>query len=293
LTWRVPPGVAFALCALIWSGSWLAIKTGLSDAPPLGTAALRAACAAALLAAIALVARVPRPDRRAVSRALLAGTVFIGANFALVYWSAPRLPTGVASLLYASAPLQAALLVPLAGDEPLRRAHVAGAAIGMLGIAMAFGGAGLRGAAALPVAAVVLAATASAGGTALSRRCAALHPLWLNAIANGAGAVLLGLLAITTEARSPVPATPVAWAAFLYMLLAGSVAGFLLYFGLLRAWGSARATYVTLLTPLGAIALGAAFAGEALTAGAVGGAMLVALGGAVSAGGGRARRPSR
>ena len=51
--------VAFAALCLIWGSTWLAIKVGLRDLPPISFAGIRFALAALILLAIVVGARAP------------------------------------------------------------------------------------------------------------------------------------------------------------------------------------------------------------------------------------------
>lgn len=268
---------AFAGCVAIWSLTWVAVAAGATGAAPIGNGGLRAGFAALLLAILALAWRAPRPSRAQALRLAAAGLVFVGLNFALVYSAAPRLPGSSAALLYATLPLQSALLGPLlVRSERLEARVLAGAALGAAGIGLALRQ-GLAGGA-LPMALVLLAATTSAVGAGLVRRVAGVHPLWVNAWANCGGAAGLALAWLALERSSPLPQGALGWAGFLYMLLGGSVVAFLLYFALLRTWSTARVAYASLAASAGAVGVGVAL-GEPFGGWQATGAALVVAGG--------------
>ncbi|MFL5547534.1 MAG: EamA family transporter, partial [Gemmatimonadales bacterium] len=70
----------------IWGSTWLAIKLGLRDLPPLTFAGIRFALGAMLLGAIVLIQRIRLP-RSAGEWGLLAYTGFLSitVNYALVF----------------------------------------------------------------------------------------------------------------------------------------------------------------------------------------------------------------
>jgi probable blue pigment (indigoidine) exporter len=273
------PALAFAGCVAIWSLTWVAVAAGATGAAPIGNGGLRALLAAGILALLAVAWRAPRPSRPQALRLAGAGLVFVGVNFALVYSAAPRLPGSSAALLYATLPLQSALLGPLlVASERVEARVVAGALLGAAGVGLALRQ-GLAGSG-WPVAAVLLAATASAVGAGLLRRVAGVHPLWVNAWANLGGAVGLVAAWLALERTSPLPAGALGWGGFLYMLLGGSVVAFLLYLGLLRTWSTARVAYASLAASGGAVAVGVAL-GEPFGAWQAAGLALVAGGGAL------------
>lgn len=276
---RVRPSVSFTVCVLIWGGSWLAIRAAVRDADPVGIAALRTLLAFALLFPFAHAYVRPRPDVRGILTAMAIGTVFIGANFALVFWSAPRLTVGFAAIAYSTTPLQAALLAPLlATDSRPRPRDFVAFVLGILGILVAFAGPGtFQAVARVAAAAVLLGATTSALGTVLARRWNKVHPVWLNVYANLAGFLVLILYYALAGEGALVPQSGLGWAGFAYMLLGGSVLAMLLYFDLVRTWDATRATLTTLLTPFVALVLGFLVAHEPVRPTDVAGAVLVVV----------------
>src|SRR5215210_8412504 len=110
------------LCG-IWGSTWLAIKVGLRDLPPISFAGIRFALAAFLLGAIVAIRRIRLPTTRA-EWSLLAYTGFLSItlNYALVFWGEQYISSGLAALLSATVPLFG---LPLAhrylATEPLTR----------------------------------------------------------------------------------------------------------------------------------------------------------------------------
>jgi drug/metabolite transporter (DMT)-like permease len=271
----------FAGCVAIWSLTWVAIRAGASGAAPIGNGALRATLAAGILAGLAFALRATRPSARQAVRLAVAGVVFVGINFMLVYTAAQRIDGSLAALLYATLPLQSALIGPLlVARERLESRVLLGALLGAVGVGIALQALdALDGSTAWgPVASVLLGATASAVGAGLVRRVGDVHPLWVNTLANLGGAAVLWLGWATLERGTFLPQGASGWAGFTYMVLGASVVVFLLYFVLLRSWSTARAAYSSVAASAGAIAVGVAL-GEPFTASAGLGAALVLVGG--------------
>lgn len=280
-----PPAVlwaCFAGCVGIWSLTWVAIGAGAAGAAPIGNGALRATLATTVLAALAAALAVRRPTWPQAVRLMGAGAVFVGLNFMLVYTAAQRIDGSLAALLYATLPLQSALLGPLlVGRERFEPRVLAGAALGAAGVGIALRSLqDLGGVAGLPVLLVLLGATTSAVGAGLVRRVPGVHPLWVNALANLGGAATLWVGWLAAERRPFLPSGPLGWAGFGYMVLGASVVAFLLYFVLLGSWSTARTAYSSLAASAGAVCVGIAL-GEPFTAAAAVGAALVLAGGAL------------
>jgi drug/metabolite transporter (DMT)-like permease len=120
----------YGLLVLIWSSTWVAIKIGLEDCPPLLGAGVRFALAGLVLLAIAAVQR-RRLRTDWVLTAVLALAPFAFA-YGLVYWGEQYVPSGLAAVLFGILPLYTALLgTVLLPDEPLRGPLLAGVLIGI------------------------------------------------------------------------------------------------------------------------------------------------------------------
>jgi DME family drug/metabolite transporter len=118
-----------------------------------------------------------------------------------------------------------------------------------------------------------------AATTVLNRRLAADgDPLLLTAATSGIGALVLLPVALVAGMNFPVDAITVWW--LVYIGIASTVVAYGLFYAGLRSTSSEVAGVLTLLEPLTATLLAAAFLGESLSAAGIAGAllMLVAIG---------------
>ena len=92
------------LCG-IWGSTWLFIKIGLRDLPPISFAAIRFLIAVIILAAIILVRRLSLP-RSSKDWWMLAGTgvLAFALNYGLIFWGEQYISSGLAALLQATIP---------------------------------------------------------------------------------------------------------------------------------------------------------------------------------------------
>ena len=128
----------YGLLVLIWSSTWVAIKIGLEDCPPLLGAGVRFAAAGLVLLAIAAIQRRRLLRTDWVLAAVLALAPFAFA-YGLVYWGEQYVPSGLAAVLFGILPLYTALLgTVLLPDEPLRLPLLVGVLIGIGGLSLAF-----------------------------------------------------------------------------------------------------------------------------------------------------------
>jgi drug/metabolite transporter (DMT)-like permease len=280
----VPRPVAWSLFAtlvLVWSSTWVAIRLGLDDTPPLLGAGVRFALAGVVLLAITAARR--RPLRTDPGLAALLGLLPFAFAYGLIYWAEQYVPSGLAAVLFGVMPLYVALMASvLLREEPVTRRLVLGLGVAVGGLAVAFseslalghGGHALLGAAAMLVAPMASAA----GNVAIRRRAGGLDPLALNGWAMlGAGALLL-VLSAPLETWGDAAWTPRALGAIAYLSLVGSAFTFVVLTILLGELGALTMSVLPLLLPFGALVFGAVIDGERLTATAAAGAALVALG---------------
>src|SRR5262245_7151635 len=131
--------VWLVLCA-IWGSTWLAIKIGLDDLPPISFAGLRFALAALILAALAAArgARFPR-GRSDWMFFAVTGVLGFTCNYGLLFWGEQHVSSGLAALLQATIPafglVFAHMVLP---GEPMTPKRVAGALLGVAGVGVIF-----------------------------------------------------------------------------------------------------------------------------------------------------------
>jgi drug/metabolite transporter (DMT)-like permease len=275
----------YAALVVIWSSTWVVIKIGLEDVPPLLGAGVRFAIAGAgLLIAARALKRPLRTD--AVLATTLAALPFAAA-YGLIYWGEQYVPSGLAAVLFGVMPLYSATIASLAlADEPLHARLLAGIAVAIGGLALAFGESLALGDAEWALVAAIacaLAPLASAvGNVAIKRRGAALDAVVLNGWAMLGGGLLLLAASAPTEDWASAAWTGQALGSIAYLAAVGSALTFVTLTILLRELPAVTVSYITLLLPFGALAFGAALYDERVTAAAVGGALLVASGLAVA-----------
>jgi drug/metabolite transporter (DMT)-like permease len=264
---RVALLVWLCLCA-IWGSTWLAIKLGLRDLPPLTFAGIRFALAAMVLGVIIALRRVRLPWAARDWR-LLAYTGFltITINYALVFWGEQYIPSGLAALLSATVPLFG---LPLAhrylAAEPMTWRKVAGVLLGMLGIAIIFSGEfGIGGPWALWASVGIIgAALATAhAGVLVKARGTHIEPVVLAGVQMAGGCIPLLVGGIALEGNPfGFHWTPLAFASLAYLTILGSVVAFLMYYWLIRRIEVTGVLMIPLVTPFVAVLIGVLFARE-------------------------------
>jgi drug/metabolite transporter (DMT)-like permease len=273
--------VWLSLCA-IWGSTWLGIKLGLRDLPPLGFAGLRFAAAAVILFGLIGLKGLRLPSA-ARDWYLLGYTAFltITLNYALVFWGEQYISSGLAAVLSATVPLFG---LPLAhrslATERLTLVKAAGVLVGIAGVAIVCSGQlGMGGPLAFWASVgIILAALATAhAGVLIKVRGTHIQPSVMAAVQMAGGCIPLLVGGWLLEGNPfQFNWTPLALASLVYLTLLGSVVAFLMYYWLIRHTDVSLVMMIPLVTPLVAVCFGVVFANE--TVGwhsAVGGALII------------------
>jgi len=271
----------YCLLILIWSSTWVAIKIGLEDCPPLLGAGIRFAVAGGVLLAFAGAGRRPLgTDWRLV--AILAVAPFALA-YGLVYWGEQHIPSGLAAVLFGVLPLYTAFLSAIfLSGEPLRPGLIAGILIAMAGLALAFAESADSGDPELAVAGAAALAVAplgaSIGNISIKLRAAELDAVVLNGWAMLAGGLLLLAASAIGESWGEAAWTAESVGSIAYLALIGSAVAFVVLTVLLRHISAQAMSFLAMMLPFGALVFGATLYSEEITVRALGGAALVAVG---------------
>jgi drug/metabolite transporter (DMT)-like permease len=271
----------YGLLVVIWSSTWVGIKIGLEDCPPLLGAGVRFTLAGAILLAVAAVQRRSlRTDRLLAAVLALAPFAFA---YGLVYWGEQYVPSGLAAVLFGVLPLYTALIgAVLLPDEPLRAPLLAGVLIAIAGLALAFLESVELGAAekaALGASALALSPLGAAvGGIAQKLRASQLDAVVLNGWGMLGGGLLLLAASGASESWGEFAWTAESVGSILYLAVFGSAIAFVTLTVLLRQISAMAMSFLAMILPFGALLFGAALYDESITARALGGAALVAAG---------------
>jgi drug/metabolite transporter (DMT)-like permease len=267
----IKPYLALVALALVWGFSFLLIKVGLHDMSPTVLMFIRAASGFAALAVYMRITRRPLLGkdwkRRIIPYLVLAVTSGV------IPWTAiavgeQSISSGLASILNATTPLWAAILViwMIPSDRPSVLNYV-GVLIGLAGVvilvlpditAKGFGSS-VAGAVAVVIASISYA----------------LSALYQRKKLRGFSVyeVSIGQLAATTLIAIPIaaPSLP-SWhlalpstAAVIALGVGGSGLAYLLYYYINNTLGPVRATGVTILVPMTAVLWGVVLLGETLS----------------------------
>jgi drug/metabolite transporter (DMT)-like permease len=255
-----PASLAAAGTVLLWASAFPAIAVAVPQLGPVGLAVARLAVASVALAVAAPFLGVRRPRARDLPLIALCGLAGMTAYQLLLNAGERVVPAGTASLLVATAPVYASLLaVWFLGERPTRR-RWAGSAVAFAGSAVIAASHGLGfGAAALVVlaAAVVQAVFHTAQKPLLARYTGfevTVYAMWAGTlfIAPWTGALVHSL--------SRAGAGAIGAAVFLG--IAPSAVGFVLWAFALARMDVGRATTALYLVPAAAILIALVWLGQ-------------------------------
>jgi len=253
---------ALAVLILIWGTTWAVIRIGLRGLPPFTGVALRFGIAAAVLFATARVTGVKFSRGRRVQ---LLGAVNAALTFSLsygvVYWAEQWVPSGLASVLFATFPLMVAVLAHfLLPGERLQVASAVGILVGFLGVVVIFsedlarlGGQQTARAAWIFLLSPLAAATAN---VVVKRWGKGIHSLSLTAPPMAATAVIMAVVALAFERGRMLSFDATSVGALLYLSIAGTAVTFFLYFWLLDRLPATRLSLITFAIPVVAVSVG-------------------------------------
>ena len=281
---RIAAIAAFIALCLIWSSTWLAIKFGLRDLPPISFVAIRFVIAVVVLLAISVgrVRLIPR-DRGDFKLLAWTGVLMFCVNYALLFWAELYVSSGLSAVLQATIPIFgmvfAHFIIP---NEPLRGARIAGAVVALGGVAvicsrlldfgglLAFwGGVGI----------VFGAAGAAYSNVLLKARAIRLAPAMIAAWQMIFGLVPLLIAGFLFEGN-PLHFHWTARATFclFYLAIPGSALAFLLLYWLLPRMSVTNLQTISFITPPGAVLFGWLLGGESFNLWSLGGGALILAG---------------
>ena len=273
-------GAGLAWVTLVWGTGWLSTKLALASFAPLFLAGSRHVFTVLILLVVARAAGAVFPRARADWSALLgSGLLMAGLCPGLVFWAQVRVPSGLASLLFAAMPLFTALIAHrLLPGEGLTRPRLLGIGVGLVGVAIVcLGGTDLTGGVELAAGAgaVLLAALLfSAGVVWLKRSGARFHPLVTVTAQSAVGAAVLLPLSLGLEPSPVYQVDAGAIAIYVYLVLVQSCLTQSVYVWLVKRVDATRIAYIACVVPVIAVAAGALVLGEpigwALVAGGAG-----------------------
>jgi drug/metabolite transporter (DMT)-like permease len=254
--------IVWLILCCIWGSTWLFIKLGLADLPPITFAGIRFVIASSILTALVLARRARLPRTRNDWKLIaISGVSSFTLNYGLIFWGEQYVTSGLAAVLQSTIPvfglIVAHFYLPL---ERMTAVKIFGVLLGVLGVAIIFssqviiaGRMALLGSVAI-VASAFFAAYANVLVKAYGGH---IDPQALAAGQMICGFVPLLAIGIPLEGN-PLHYhwTTTAVISLLYLVVVGSVIAFALYYWLVRHMEVTKSMLIALVTPVIAVIIG-------------------------------------
>jgi drug/metabolite transporter (DMT)-like permease len=255
------------LLCLIWGTTWIFIKMGLADIPPISFAALRFTIAILILIPIILIRKIEFPQDPEIWKIIgITGVLQFALNYGMLFWGEQYISSGLAAVLQAAIPAFGLFLAKIYLAESITPRKILALSLGFVGVMiifweqleingiMAFWGS----------LAVVVGAFGAAYASVLTKaKLQNFNPAVLLFGQSFFGVIPLWIAALTFEKLSTSNLFSTnAIVCLLYLSIVGSIVAFWLYYWLLSKIEVSKAMMIAIVTPLIAIIVGAATIGE-------------------------------
>jgi len=281
--------LAFGIIYFVWGATFFAIRVGVREVPPLLFCAMRFVAAGLLVYLWATAKKEQQPTARQwLSAFLLAFLIFV-VDYGFLFWAEQRVPSGIAAVILATIPAFMALseIIILRTQRLTARlsvallAGIAGVAVLMshsidLGKLGKLGGTPIDTAGAVGL---IIGAISWSIASALARKL----PLPSSKVMSSGAQMLAGgaMLVAVSAARGEwhgfdlLAISGTAWIALVYLVFAGSIAGFTAYVWLLHRESPTKVGTYAYVNPVVAVIIGYFLGGEPLGARTVLGGVFV------------------
>lgn len=258
--------VALAAVYIIWGSTYLAIEVAIRSLPPMMMLAARFVVAGTLLFVVSERLGDRTGDRvtlRQVGRSIVTGGTLLVGGTGMLVASQSSISSGLTALLGATVPLFLALFARGVFGERLSGRAWLGLLVGLVGIGLLVdpGGGQLGG-----ILLALAGAAAWAAGSLRSRVVdAPRRPMVAASLEMLGASVLFLILAFVRDefdGFSPAAVPAVAWAAFAYLAIAGSLVAYSAYSWLIRNADTQLVSTFAYINPVVAVTLGWLILGE-------------------------------
>jgi drug/metabolite transporter (DMT)-like permease len=264
--------LAFSIIYFVWGSTFLAIRVGVREVPPLLLASMRFFIAGVVLFGWLRLQGTPSPSRREwVSASLLALCIFV-LDYGLLFWAEQRVPSGIAAVMLATIPVFMALSeILILRTQRLTVRLALALLVGIGGVSVLVSRSLSQSFGEVPIdrggaIALVVAAMSWSIASALTRKLALPAS---KAMSSGAqmlaGGIMLALAAaIFREFRGfhIQAVSRGAWFALAYLIVAGSIIGFTAYVWLIHHESPTKVGTYAYVNPVVAVTVGYFLGGE-------------------------------
>jgi drug/metabolite transporter (DMT)-like permease len=264
--------LAFAIIYFVWGSTFLAIRVGVREVPPLLFAAMRFLVAGLVLYGWMMAKGERSPTRREWMSVLLLAFLIFVVDYGLLFWAEQRVPSGIAAVMMATIPVFIALSeILFLRTQRLTVRLALALLIGIGGVAVLTSHALNLGDAALDRAgavALIIGSLSWSIASILTRKL----PLPSSKVMRSGAQILAGGIMLTLAAAAfgefpkfhPSTVSREAWFSLLYLIVAGSIIGFTAYVWLIHHESPTKVGTYAYVNPVVAVLVGYLFGGEVL-----------------------------
>jgi drug/metabolite transporter (DMT)-like permease len=255
------------LLCIIWGTTWIFIKIGLDDLPPVTFAALRFSISILILAPYILIKKPVIPRDLTTWKMLgITGLLQFFLNYSLLFWAEQYITSGLAAVLQATIPAFGLILARIYVGEEIYLRKIFAILCGLVGIIIIFSEQlNINGKLALFGSfAVVIGAFGAACASVLTKaKLRAYNPAVLMFFQMLIGVLPMWVLGISLETFDISKLLSLkALVCLFYLAIVGSITAFGLYYWLLAKIEVSKAMMIAFVTPLIAVIIGAIFLDE-------------------------------
>ncbi len=272
--------IVWLILCLIWGSTWIFIKLGLADLPPITFAAIRFSVACVILFPIVLFRGFKLPKGQDVWKIILICSFLqFSLNYGLLFWGEQHISSGLAAVLQATIPVFGLVLARIYVGEEITTLKILSISLGLVGVAVIFneqlilnGKLALLGS----LAVVVGAFGASYASVLTKSKLQELDTATIIFFQMLIGHIPLWIVGLAIEGN-PINFnwTSQAIVCVFYLAIMGSIVAFWLYYWLLSKIDVTKAMMIAFVTPLVAVFIGSYY-GEKLNLQAIlGGALIL------------------
>ncbi len=259
---------------LAWGSTYLAIHYAVQTIPPFFMTGTRFLVAGLILYVWRRLAGEPAPSVKQWRSGIIAGNLLLLGGIGGVAWAEQYVPSGISALVVAATPLWIVLIEALRpGNHRQPKLTLLGVATGLAGIIVLVDpwktGAASTGYNLWGVIVLLLAALSWAAGSVYSHTAdlprSALLGTAIELLAGSAGSFLAGLATGEASSLRLTSITVSSLAGLAYLIVVGSLIGFVCYTWLLKAAPISLVSTYAYVNPMVAVLLGSILAQEALS----------------------------
>jgi drug/metabolite transporter (DMT)-like permease len=258
---------------LVWGSTYLAIRVAVVTIPAILLSVMRFIPAGVILTTAVIVTsrgQRSRPTLAQVRDASIVGCCLVGGGMGIVSWSEQYVPSGIAAVLVALMPMWVAVFARVGFGVRMSRRAVAGTLVGLAGVGLLAGPSIIAGGAEAPgLLALLFSPMSWALGSLYGARRAvqpkpALLATGIQMLAGGSLLLIVATVAGETASFNPATVAPAAWLGLGYLIVVGSLVGYVTFAWLIGVAPLPRVTTYAYMNPVVAVALGSVILGEAL-----------------------------